>query len=324
MFQWIKKGLIYNPAQYSDRPDWRWDTAQGENTLVFDDFVRVYCCSREKPNEKGQTRSRIGFVDLDRNDLTKIRRVSEKPIFELGELGCFDEFGAYPFCPVRVGEKIYGYYGGVTRCESVPFNAAIGLVISTDSGETFKRLGNGPVLSYSYDEPFVIASPKVRIFDGKWYMWYSAGREWTPGKTRPEIYYKLRMAVSEDGINWTKLHRDILPDKLGEREAQACADISFANGKYHMFYCYRQNEDFRNNPNNSYRIGYASSVDLLHWTRQDELAGLDISPEKDAFDSEMVAYPHLLQIDGKTYLFYLGNNVGREGFGLAELDGVLQ
>jgi hypothetical protein len=37
----------------------------------------------------------------------------------------------------------------------------------------------------------------------------------------------------------------------------------------------------------------------------------------------MVSYPHVLGLDGRTYLFYLGNQVGRRGFGIAELEGGL-
>ena len=37
----------------------------------------------------------------------------------------------------------------------------------------------------------------------------------------------------------------------------------------------------------------------------------------------MISYPHVFELDGRTYMFYLGNQVGRHGFGLAELDGTL-
>jgi hypothetical protein len=324
MFKWKKVGRIYNPCDNENRPAWRWDFAQGINSIIFDDYVRVYFCCREKPNELGQTISRVCYVDLDNKEPTKIIRVADSPVLDVGELGCFDEFGVYPFSAIRLNnEKIYGYFGGITRCESVPFNVAIGGAISVDGGETFQRMGKGPIVSYSHDEPFVVCSPKVRIFNHKWYMFYSAGRKWTTGGNRPEVYYKLRMATSDDGVYWTKCGKDIIEDKIGETEAQACADIIFKNGKYHMFFCYRANQDFRRNAAHSYRIGYAVSYDLFSWTRMDELSGIDISPEKDAFDNEMVAYPHIFETGDKTYMLYLGNEVGKYGFGLAKLEGEL-
>ena len=51
------------------------------------------------------------------------------------------------------------------------------------------------------------------------------------------------------------------------------------------------------------------------------MAGLDVS--QDGWDSEMVSYPHLFTVDDQTYMAYLGNGVGRHGFGLARLNGAL-
>jgi hypothetical protein len=38
----------------------------------------------------------------------------------------------------------------------------------------------------------------------------------------------------------------------------------------------------------------------------------------------MISYPHVFELDGKVYLAYLGDQVGRYGFGLALADGVLE
>ena len=120
-----------------------------------------------------------------------------------------------------------------------------------------------------------------------------------------------------------KCGRNIIKVRLGELESQACADVTYQNGVYHMFFCYRNHTDFRNNPENSYRIGYARSLDLTHWERDDDRAGIERSQEPGNQDSEMVAYPHVFVCDGKTYMLYLGNEVGKCGFLLAELKGEL-
>lgn len=324
MFQWEKKGIVFNPEECTERPFWRWNFAQGENTIEFEDRIRIYFCCREKPDESGKTVSRVSYVDVDRQNPMKIIKVAKNPVLELGNLGEFDEFGTYPFSVVRNGELLYGYYGGVTRCESVPFNVSIGCAVSKDNGETFEKLGRGPVLTSSLYEPYMICSPKVRIYNGKWYMFYSAGVQWTKEDKRPEICYKLRMAESENGIDWKKCNRTVITDKIGSLESQACGDVIEKNGKYHMFFCYRNHTDFRKNMKNSYRIGYASSTDLYHWTREDEKAGIDVSLNAEEWDSEMVAYPHVFECEGKTYMLYLGNEVGKKGFGLAELIGELK
>ncbi|CAN5430526.1 glycosylase [soil metagenome] len=319
MFKWKKLGKVFAPQEVQGL-DWLKEFAQAPATLVFDDFVRVYFSCRPSPDRNGQYVSYSAYVDLDRNDLFKIRRVAQRPILTLGGLGEFDEFGTYPVSVIRDGDLVRAYYAGWTRCESVPFNVAIGCAVSRDGGETFDKLGNGPVLSYSPDEPFVLSGPKIRRFDQRWYLWYIAGRKWKLVSGRPEPVYKIRMAVSEDGIHWVKSNRDLIESRIEADEAQASPDVFFANGKYHMFFCYRYSSDYRGKLN-GYRIGYASSSDLVNWVRDDEKAGIDVSEQ--GWDAEMISYPHVFALDGKTYLAYLGNQVGRYGFGLAELEGSL-
>ena len=319
MFKWKKLGRVFNPREVEDRV-WLKEFAQAPSVLVFDTSVRVYFSCRPLPDACGQYVSYSGFVDLNRNDLFDIVRVSENPILDLGDLGCFDEFGTYPTSAIRNGEDVYVYYGGWTRCESVPFNVAIGLAISHDDGVSFTKYGKGPVLSYTPDEPFVLSGPKIRRFNDLWYLWYIAGRKWIIADGKPEPVYKIRMASSVDGVNWTKLNRDPIESRIEEDEAQASPDVIFCNGRYHMFFCYRYSTGFRGKKR-GYRIGYASSDDMLSWTRDDAKAGIDVSDE--GWDSEMVSYPHVFDLDGSTYMLYLGNQVGKHGFGLARLEGTL-
>jgi len=319
MFEWKKLGRVFNPLDVTDR-DWLKEYAQAPATLIFDDFVRVYFSCRPHPDELGRYYSYSAYLDLDRKDLFKILRISEEPMFTLGGLGEFDEFGTYPMSVIRHGDKVYGYYAGWTRCESVPFNVAIGLGISSDDGATFQKFGRGPVVSYSPDEPFVISGPKIRRFNETWYLWYIAGTTWVPHHGRPEPVYKIRMATSEDGIQWKKLNKQLIENRIEENEAQASPDVILANGKYHMFFCYRHSTGFRSKEK-GYRIGYASSENMVDWMRDDARAGIDVSDE--GWDSEMQAYPHVFELDGKTYMLYLGDQVGRYGFGLAELVGEL-
>lgn len=317
-FRWKKLGRVFSPAEVKGRP-WLREFAQGPATLVFDSFVRVYFSCRPPADANGQYVSHSAFVDLDRKEPTQILRVAERPILQLGGLGTFDEFGTYPVSVARDGDEVVAYYGGWTRCESVPFNVGIGCARSRNGGETFEKLGPGPVLPYSPDEPFVLSGPKIRRFCGAWVLFYIAGNKWKLVDERAEPVYKIRMATSDDGVNWTKLGRDIIESRIEPDEAQASPDVIFLDGRYHMFFCYRYSAGYRGKEK-GYRIGYAFSDDLERWTRDDARAGLDVSPE--GWDSEMVSYPHVFELDGQVCMFYLGNQVGRHGFGLAKLDTV--
>jgi hypothetical protein len=64
-------------------------------------------------------------------------------------------------------------------------------------------------------------------------------------------------------------------------------------------------------------LGYAYSDDLIHWTRDDDHAGITLS--KEGWDSEMMCYPNIFESENNIYLLYNGNNFGKNGFGLAKL-----
>jgi len=312
MFTWKKLGLVFDPRNYPR--DWMQSHAQCTSTLIFDDFVRVYFSCRPAP-VNGQYLSYTAFCDLDRKNLTRVVRVANKPVMQLGELGAFDQHGIYPTCVMRLHrEETALYYAGWSRCASTPFTVSIGLAFGDGYGETFTRLGQGPVLTHSLYEPFVVSGPKVRIFNGQWYMYYLAVERWEMYDGRAEAVYKIRMAFSVDGIEWRRSERNIIEDDLIEAECQAGPDVFFRDNIYHMYFSYRYAFDFRGNER-GYHIGYAWSDDAIHWVRNDRQAGIGLSEA--GWDSQMQHYPHVFEVDGVTYMLYNGNDFGRFGFGLA-------
>jgi predicted GH43/DUF377 family glycosyl hydrolase len=319
VFRWKKRGLVFKPHEIEGR-SWLREFAQAPSVLIFNEFVRVYFSCRPLPDERGQYTSYSAYVDLSRRNLFEIVNIAKAPILELGELGTFDEFGTYPVSVIRNGNDVLAYYGGWTRCESIPFTVAIGAAISRDNGETFTKLGKGPILSCNINDPFVLSGPKIRRFNDRWCLWYVAGTEWLKTSGKPEAVYKIRMASSSDGLEWTRDGKNIIENRLEENECQASPDVFFHNNRYHMFFCYKYSLDFRNNER-GYRIGYAVSDDMANWVRDDAKAGIDISEE--GWDDQSISYPHVFELDGKIYMFYLGNQVGRYGFGLAQLEGHL-
>lgn len=316
--KWKKLGRIFNPETWKDgieRP-WMNTHSQCTSTLVLDEVVRVYFSCRPPADSEGQYVSYTTFLDLDRNDLSKIKRVSDKPVMDLGELGTFDEFAVYPTCVFRNNNDIFLYYAGWTRCKSTPYTVSIGLGISKDNGETFERYGKGPILTNSPLEPFELSGPKVRKINDKFFMYYLAGERWTFSNGRAESTYKIKLAISENGIDFKKLNKSIIENRL-EHECQAGPDVFYLDGSYHMYFAYRHNFDYRNNER-GYRIGYAHSQNAVDWVRDDSQAGIDLS--SDGWDSQMHHYPHVFNVDDKWYMLYNGNDFGRYGFGLAILN----
>lgn len=313
---WKKLGKIFDPRDYK-LPNNCLEFAQSPQTLLFDDFVRIYFSTREK-DSTGKYLSHISFIDMDKQ-FKNILNISKKTVISLGDLGCFDEHGIFPFNILRNKNMIFGYIGGWSRRVSVSVETSIGLATSNDGGLTFKKIGDGPIVSSSLHEPFMVGDPFVQIYDGKYHMWYIYGTKWIKSATdkEPQRIYKIGHAISNNGINWQKENRQIISDRLDSQECQALPTVIYFDNKYHMLFCYRQATDFRKNKNRGYKIGYAFSKDLISWTRDDKNVGIDFS--EDDWDSEMLCYPHMFHCDNKIYLLYNGNQFGRFGFGLAVL-----
>ena len=317
--KWKKLGRIYNPEKHYDSNfEWRKFFAQCTSTLIFDDFVRIYFSCRPDADVNGQQKSYTTFLDVSKKNLFDIIRISESPVMELGKLGTFDEFAVYPTSVIKEKDKVMLYYAGWNRLQSVPFDTSIGLAISKNDGETFERIGDGPILSRYFNEPFVLSGPKIRKFNDKWYLFYLCGKEWIPTDSKPEIVYKIRMSISDDGINWKRHGEDIIPDVLDKDECQAGPDVFFMDGVYHMYFVYRHGLNFRKDKERGYRIGYATSNDLLNWERKDDEKGIEYSDF--GWDSEMMHYPHVFELDNNHYMIYNGNEFGKYGFGIAILE----
>jgi len=318
--RWRKLGLIFDLSK-NRLPDRCIGFSQSPQPVVFEDFIRVYFSTRVVDPENGKFISEVVFADFE-PDFSKVKLVSDRPVISRGRLGCFDEHGIFPMNVIRHGTELRGYTCGWSRRVSVSVETGIGLAVSTDGGIQFERLGNGPVLTSSPREPFLVGDGFVLKESGSYHMWYIFGTGWRYYKegSVPERTYKIGHAVSMDGINWNKTSEGtaIIPDVLGEAESQALPCVIKIDDIYHMFFCFRHSCDFRTNPARGYRIGHAFSKDLIKWVRDDQEIPLERS--FGSWDSDMMCYPGVCESRGRTYLLYNGNEFGRHGFGAAVLE----
>jgi hypothetical protein len=312
-------GKIFDPAEHRLAQGCN-EFAQSPQTLEFDDFTRVYFSTRAVDSVGVTFLSHIAFVDMTKT-FSSVLRVSANPVLALGELGSFDEHGIFPMSVLRNQGQVWGYTCGWNRRVSVSVDTAIGLVVSDDQGQTFHRLGPGPILGPSLHEPFLVGDGFVIKAGAKFHMWYIFGQRWkreTPDAA-PDRVYKIGHATSADGVDWLKKDGvQILPDRLGIDECQALPSVIAYGGRYHMVFCYRAVHGFRDDPAKAYKIGYACSADLVTWQRDDDALGLSGQPG--TWDADMQCYPHLTVSGGVPYLLYNGNAFGRQGFGAVELD----
>lgn len=316
--QWQKRGLVMDLNEIS-LPRGYVSHAQSPQVLQFDDFVRVYFSTRSVDTVNGKFLSHISYLDVT-SDLRSMIGLCQHEVLPLGGLGCFDEHGVFPMNVLRVGDEVWGYTTGWNRRASVSVDTAIGLVCSKDAGRTFERTSAGPVLAPSLHEPFLVGDAFVQFYNGLFHMWYIFGTRWQRygADSAPERVYKIGHTTSHDGIAWRPCGgRQIIADVIGIDECQALPTVVQFEGRYHMFFCFREAHDFRATSGRGYRLGHAVSDDLLVWSRDDTFAPPLGQPGD--WDAEMQCYPHAFVRDGQLVLLYNGDRFGARGFGAAVL-----
>lgn len=306
--KWIKKGQIYSP-----KPEDLWGIphSQGPTPLILEDKIRIYFAGRLE-----HTISLPTFLDVDIDDPSKILHINKKPLLALGNRGTFDEFGIIPCEVIKNGNQVWLYYTGWSRGTTVTYILSIGLAISNDGGLSFKKAYEGPIVDRTKDEPYMTMAPFIMRENDLWHMWYSSGVGFheTEGKYEPQ--YIIKYASSKDGINWIQPNTTTIKPK-SINESNTRPSVIKIGDLYHMWFCYRGEEDYRGGKN-SYRIGYAYSKDLTSWIRNDSKAGIDVS--EDGWDSSIITYPYVFKLSDKYIMIYNGNGFGQTGFGYAELE----
>ena len=307
MMQWKKLGLVYGP---DGSMPWAKTHAMIPTPIrLNDEVIRVFVTFCD---DKGI--GRPGYVDVSVHDPLKVLGVSQRPLLNLGSPGTFDENGLLTCGMTDLGNgRIYMYYVGFELGTQIRYRLLTGLAISEDSGETFSRYAPTPVLERSATEMYFRCGPYCLYEPQRFRLWYVAGSEWIDlgGKSMP--VYDIRYAESYDGIHWPNEGEvQIAITALDEHGFGRPCVITKPGGGYRMFYSVRRRSF------GAYRLGYAESADGHHWNRMDEQLNLDVTPG--SFDSRAVMYAAPIEIDGKLYVFYNGNEFGHDGFAAAVLE----
>ncbi len=306
--KWEKKGLIYEPI---NEYGWICSHAQIPTVLVLEDRMRIYFATRPHVGE-----SYIAMMDVDIENPKNIIKIYDKPVMTPGNQGEFDEHGVMPNWVERVDDKIYMTYVGWSRRTSIPYSNWQGLAVSKDEGLSFEKCFKGPILDRTRTEILSATGLFAYKKDDVYYGFYANGTKWCEIDGKLESTYNIVSAYSKDLVNWENRNGKPIFSEKSVDEATTRPTIIELNNRYHMWFCYRGVNDYRNGIN-SYSIGYAYSDDLVYWTRDDSKAGIVKSTE--GWDSKMTAYPYVVKAKNKIYMFYNGNGFGQSGFGYAEL-----
>jgi hypothetical protein len=191
------------------------------------------------------------------------------------------------------------------------------LAISYDEGITWTVLRE-PLLPLgppgSFDGGLTGSVCVTRSATNRYRMWYTAGGRYAMIGPIKRAIAHIGYATSKDGVNWEKDARPIMSpreDAVQPYEAVVSKPtVLFLHGAYHMWlsvFCME---------GRGYRLNYAHSTDGIRWQRfYDEI--LPLTPG--GFDSDNQSYANVVEQGNELWMFYVGNDFGRTGIGLATL-----
>lgn len=302
--KWHKQGLVYGAD--GTRAWAKHSALQPTPFFLNEDVIRVLVGFRDE-----QGVSRVGYVDVNANNPSQVIKVSANPVLDVGIPGAFDENGVVPCAVVRRDDgRLYLYYAGYQLGQKVKFYVFSGLAISENGGESFIRHSRVPVCDRTDDELFFRVIHSIRFENGVWRVWYGGGGEYTESGGKQMPNYDIRYVESADGLTLGTDSRVCLGTR-GDEYRVGRPYVIEEGGLYRMFYS-------SGTAAQGYRLAYAESPNGISWTRKDEEVGIDVSAS--GWDAEMQCYPSVVRHKDKVYLFYNGNNYGRDGFGYAILE----
>jgi predicted GH43/DUF377 family glycosyl hydrolase len=234
---------------------------------------------------------RIGYANS--SDGITWTKYPANPVLDIGSPASWDDYQITSPTVIYNGSAYEMWYTGYDGS-----NQRIGYANSSDGINWTKYVAN-PVLDLgsfgSWDDNEINFNSV--LFDGLMYhIWYSGN----PGGGGS---WKIGYANSTDGINWIKYSGNPVLD-LGfpgswDDETVRQPEIFHDGAIYHMWYC--------GNDGTTNKIGYATSMDRINWTKSPLNPVLDLGSTGE-WDDTQLYFPNVIYDGQKYILWYSGYN----------------
>ena len=308
---WQKKGLVYSCDFYGT------GYAQDAFIDIVDEKTwRIYYSTRTK-----DIVSLPYFLDVEAGNPKNILKVYDKPLFQPGRIGTFDDNGITMTSIVTIEDAKYIYYCGWNRKVSVPYALSIGVAVVKNNGTVFEKMFEGPIMDRSKYNPIGVSAPCVIIDEGIFKMWYITFTGWKVYNGRTEPIFVIKYATSSNGIDWDTSSK-ICINSSYDGESFARPWVIKDNGIYKMWFSTRGPVGYREKDGQHYILDYAESCDDENWERKPN--NFNLTTSVSGWDSEMIEYASVIKQNSIYYMLYNGNQFGKTGFGYAELESELQ
>ena len=263
--------------------------------ICLDDrYVRVFYGGRDTSGV-----SRISFFDVDAKTL-KVESFSEWPVIEPGFTGLFDSHGVLP---ARIlGSKFF--YVGFRKGHDWKFEAYTGVLEHTGL-ENFKRVSSVPLFDRAHDAVYINALHDIWQTGVTYEALIVKGMGWQPieGRMYPR-YETFLSTLTSELVEKSTIKLDF--------EAGLSAD-TYRTGRPQKFYL---------DGDHFYVVNYGTTSGVYEpavFDEQFRRIGLEFPASQAGFDDLSRAYPSFIQCGGRNLVFYNGNDMGKNGIGVGEV-----
>jgi predicted GH43/DUF377 family glycosyl hydrolase len=239
--------------------------------------------------------SSVGYAEST-DGLTWTRPTS-KPVLSPGAYGAWDSYTVGPGPVIKVNGEYWMYYNGSISSMGP---SHIGLATSTD-GINWTKKASPVIYSQSGWESAVGAEGIIKIGD-VYYLYYTG---------RNNGAYKIGLATSTDGLNWTRYSGNpiLSADKSWEGNGVYYPSVIAQNGGYTMFY--------GNISSYNTAFGTATSTDGKNWVKS---SSNPFFTYKNSYSNwtNSINYPCAIKYNNELRVYYTGYSIslGTQTIGL--------
>ena len=292
-------GQIFDPQQFQINGEILSHAANPVVIKVNRSIFRIFFNSRDE-----KQRSSVYSIDFDLSTL-RLMPDSLKVQFLLNSPNSYFKDGVSLGSHFELnGLNWVGFMGWINPSDK-HWYGTIGKFQLNDNFD-FERIEENPWFDLDNYDQTSLSYPAVYTSKNTMHVWYGTTLAWDGGNG--EMIHILKEKISKDCVRFESTNR-VVEWKMGESQAFSRPSVLQIHDKFLMAYSVRGNKT-------RYRIGFGLIED--HSSIVKQMCTFSTSTSK--WESEMVEYPYLVSHGDSIFMFYNGNDYGKSGIGLAQLE----
>lgn len=302
---WCDLGIIFKVDKLSS---WAYSHFYAPSAILLKDRIRIFGGFWDE-----NMHSRLGFVDVDIDDPSKVINYATEPLLSDGKPGTFDMNGTTPLTAMVVDNKLRIYYAGWQKFDfsHKRYTIFTGLAVGEPEDVLLTRFSEDSIIGPRFEDELVRTGCLIMKDKGVYRNWFASFSKVIDinGKITPA--YNLSTMTSEDGFSWNNKEDIIFPIRENAIMGYGRSAVWKEGDNYQGLFAVREWSGRYCNV-----LYYSTSKDGIHWE--------ELSKKHVAFQASYtcdaqkeVCSPSIIIQKNRMLMFYNGDDFGKYGLRLA-------